>query len=792
MSRFTRLAATSSVVVLFGLGGCFDSDSPRRTGYGEILAVTSAGRLVSFDLNSSDLRTSLTLSGMAAGEVVVGIDMRRSDSGSRLYALTSMGRIYTVDLQSGMATLRSTLTPDSADATSPFTMLEGTQFGVDFNPVADRLRVVSNTGQNLRVNVDTGATITDGPLNASGTSSAGITSVGYTNSFDSACRTTLFYVDTAADRLLSTTDPNNGAVTVVGPLGISVDTAGAFEIATTSSGNNIAFLSGTSGTAQAVYTVALSTGTATLANTVSGLDSGETLVGLATWAPGRTPDQQPGDARAITSANRLVTFNTSSPDKLCTNRRISGLAAGENVLGMDARPADGSTYVLASSGRLYTLDISSATVTLKSTLAADPADATDPFTALSGTDFGVDFNPVPDRLRVVSNTGQNLRINVDTGATITDTPLNPPGFTVTAAAYTNAFAGAGTTTLYGLDVAGDRLVIQGQPSGNPNNGDILAVGALNAGDVQSIAGFDIDGRNNSAFAALNIGSATASDLYSINLSTGAASKVNLIGGGESVRGFTLAAAESPRIYGITTDNHLVSFRAATPGTLDSDLAITGLGGATIVGADFRPATGTLLALTSAGGLFRIDTATGAATSESMLTADAADATSPFTALAGTSFGVDFNPVADRLRVVSSSGQNLRINAATGATITDTSLNPPGPVIVASAYTQDFAGAASTRLFAMDAAAAMLYLQTPPNNGTLVAVGSLGSGLAVSNMIAFDIVGGDDGLALASMVPTGATQSTLYRVNLATGLATAAGAIGTAATMPLSALAIQLR
>ena len=132
---------------------------------------------------------------------------------------------------------------------------------------------------------------------------------------------------------------------------------------------------------------------------------------------------------------------------------------------------------------------------------------------------------MPDRLRVVSNTGQNLRINVDTGATTTDALLNPPGSTVTAAGYTNSFAGAGTTTLYVLDVANDRLMIQGQPSGNPNNGDLQAVGPLGV-DVQAATGFDISGINNAAFAAVTLAGASTSELHTLNLASGASARVN--------------------------------------------------------------------------------------------------------------------------------------------------------------------------------------------------------------------------------------------------------------------------
>ncbi len=106
---------------------------------------------------------------------------------------------------------------------------------------------------------------------------------------------------------------------------------------------------------------------------------------------------------------------------MATAMNVTGLQSGETLLGIDIRPGGtttGQIYGLSSMGRLYTIDKFTGAATLKSTLSADPADTSNPFTGLSGTNFGIDFNPVVDRLRVVSDTGQNLRINVDSGAVI--------------------------------------------------------------------------------------------------------------------------------------------------------------------------------------------------------------------------------------------------------------------------------------------------------------------------------------------------------------------------------------
>ena len=128
-------------------------------------------------------------------------------------------------------------------------------------------------------------------------------------------------------------------------------------------------------------------------------------------------------------------------------------------------------------------------------------------------------------------------------------------------------------------------MIQGQPSGNPNNGDLQAVGPLGI-DVQAATGFDISGVNNAAFAAVTLAGATTSELHTINLTSGAATRVNAIGGGERVRGLALNANPRATLLGVTTDNRLVTFKTTSPGTLDTNVAVTGLqGGETIIGID---------------------------------------------------------------------------------------------------------------------------------------------------------------------------------------------------------------
>jgi hypothetical protein len=73
------------------------------------------------------------------------------------------------------------------------------------------------------------------------------------------------------------------------------------------------------------------------------------------------------------------------------------------------------------------------------------------------------------------------------------------------------------------------------------------------------------------------------------------------------------------------------------------------------------------------------------------------------------------------------------------------------------------------LFNLVAAADMLSLQAPPNDGTLTNVGALGVDITAN--AAFDIAGGANGLALAALRTGTSGPFTLYSVSLTTGAAT---------------------
>ncbi len=260
----------------------------------------------------------------------------------------------------------------------------------------------------------------------------------------------------------------------------------------------------------------------------------------------RNPTGPPADLYALTADGRLVSANRGAPSLLRESRVVTGVTGA--IVGMDVRPANGILYAVANAGgagRIYTLDPSTGAATFVSQIS----------TALNGSSFGVDFNPVPDRLRVVSDTGQNLRINVDNGATTVDGTLAyaandvaagaPPG--VSGAAYTNSVPPSPRTpdpnvpstgtTLYDIDAARDTLVVQNPP----NNGTLNTVGPLGF-DVTAVTGFDIDGgAGNLAFAAIQLANVRPSLLAQVDLTTGRARIRGLVGCAETVVALALAA-----------------------------------------------------------------------------------------------------------------------------------------------------------------------------------------------------------------------------------------------------------
>jgi hypothetical protein len=189
----------------------------------------------------------------------------------------------------------------------------------------------------------------------------------------------------------------------------------------------------------------------------------------------------------------------------------------------------------------------------------------------------------------------------------------------------------------------------------------------------------------------------------------------------------------------------------------------------LAGIDVRPTDGMLYGVTDNGWIVTIDTKTGAATQKAELSTKLP---------AGVTATVDFNPAADRLRLMGSDGTSLRVNVDDGKVTADGShkyaeadaSKGKTPKVVAGAYSNSVKGTKETTLYNIDASNWSLVRQAPPNDGVLNTIGSLG--VKAAEPIAFNIVATGEGQNAAWL----ATGGSLYSVDLTTGKATPAGAI----------------
>lgn len=241
------------------------------------------------------------------------------------------------------------------------------------------------------------------------------------------------------------------------------------------------------------------------------------------------------------SGATIVSFDSSSPGTINSSKSITGLPGGETLTGIDFRPADGNLYSVSATGNVYRLTLDGSGTAYNATSLGTIS------TAPSGNSSGLDFNPTVDRLRFVSDTNQNLRINQTT---------TPPGATVDGAitlnggssidlvgvAYTNSLPGATTTTLYGIDAFTDALV----RSTNANAGTYTNTNL--SGDPFSSLGFDLLATD---FLGFDISGSTGlgyfsvgNNFYGIDLTTGSATLIGGLGA-SGISGISVVPVPEP-------------------------------------------------------------------------------------------------------------------------------------------------------------------------------------------------------------------------------------------------------
>jgi hypothetical protein len=287
--------------------------------------------------------------------------------------------------------------------------------------------------------------------------------------------------------------------------------------------------------------------------------AGATLLGVLAGASGAQAASEP-TVFALTTSNQLLSFNEARPDRILSSVSIKGLQNNESVLGMDFRPVDKQLYAVTSANRLLIVDTASGNTRQLGPTFAVALDF--------DKEIGVDFNPQVDRIRVVTDKGQNLRLVPDTSVanagTVVDGDPNTAGVqpdtrlqyntnprdrnagrqpNVVAAAYTNNIPMVPSTTLYVIDSDLDVLAIQNPP----NAGTLNTVGSLKL-HASDLVGFDIfsDEDGDNARAAIRKGNDSSSRFYTVDLSSGRAKMKDKgkIGGGALVRDIAVAFPSS--------------------------------------------------------------------------------------------------------------------------------------------------------------------------------------------------------------------------------------------------------
>ncbi|NJM06295.1 DUF4394 domain-containing protein [Candidatus Gracilibacteria bacterium] len=543
----------------------------------------------------------------------------------------------------------------------------------------------------------------------------------------------------------------------------------------------------------------------------------------------------------LTDDNRIAGLTDALPNQPATPVDLVGVAAGETIVGIDVRPQNGKLYGLgvdavADTATLYHINPQNGQATALGLAgqvvfvddSGNPINLPDPAT----TGYGVDFNPALDRLRVVTASGLNFRVNPNSGAPVDgsatlaginlDGLINGGTTSVDATAYTNNVANNGNvTTQYTLDPISNSLFIQNPPNAGTQTLPIAVTLGGSPLGFTSTGGFDIPAGVNAsasnqavsmgaAFAVLTVGGVVG--LYEIDLVNGQAA---LLGtpGDLAVRG--LAVWESPALGNVLSDDgqSIIRFRLDTPGTITTQALVVAslVIGEQLVAIDARPQTGQLygLAVDATGDtatLYLIDPQTGSLTAVGGQSGIAfVDETGAEVDLpnASAGYGLDFNPTVDRVRVTTGSGLNFRVNPNSGAPVDGNAalagINPDGALnglplgstgTSATAYTNAYAQPLTggvTSQYTLDAASNALFIQTPPNAGTQTNTLALtlgGAPLDFGDVNGFDIPPGAS--VITSGIPaTGNAYAALsvggvsgiYQLDLATGAVTSSGVLG---------------
>ncbi len=774
-----------------------------------VYALNSAGMVISFDTDRPEIiRSSNPITGLPAGTMLVGIDFRPNTG--ELWGLgydrsNGNSRLYILNPGNGVAT---------PQGPGVFNLELGTgAVSFDFNPAVDRIRVIGSNQNNYRLNPLTGAlAAVDGQIKyATGDVNEGeipaVVSAAYTNSFPASSSTGLYVYDALANVFAFQNPPNDGILNTIGESGLNADPVTAsFDMDIyfdAEDRSNTAYLTAEEGgNSDKLFSVDLDNGQLT---EIGFIGNGIAITNIAVFINREFSGGLLGKlVYGITANNYLFSFDSERPETIRDLKLLSGMEAGQIVAGADFRPNTGEMWVLGynpatAKARLYTANLATGVLNPAGSAEFD-LDLGD------GSGVGFDFNPTVDRIRVVAANGKNFRLNPLTGGLAAndsdlkyaDGDVNEneiPG--VTSAAYTNSYIGSTNTGLFVFDAAKGNIAFQNPP----NDGVLNTIGAAGLNINQDMLHTSMDayhnpstGTNTFILAAKPSGN-VFDDLYNVNSSTGTITRIGRIGPALSVRALSAvidrsvpAEVEGPLAYALTSNSNLVTFDTENPEIIRVVKGIAGIkAGERLVGIDFRPATAQLYGLGYNGAaqtasIYRIDTLSGALT-----IVGSGDISLN---LGNGGVGFDFNPVVDRIRVVSQNGNNYRLHPETGVLVaTDGALvyaagdpnNGATPNIVTGAYTQSFNTTSATTLYNIDATLNILATQVPPNDGILNTIGGLGVNANPADpTVGFDIYYDLEEKSDYGFVVLNAGSSNfddLYTLDLATGTLSESGRVG---------------
>jgi hypothetical protein len=525
-SRRFLLIILSLAAILGGGMGVWRSERVLAAAQGDyIVALAANNQLLQFSATApGSIISATSVTGLKTGDSLAGIDYRPATG--QLFALGingATGHLYTINPLTGAATaVGAGFTLPQSQGASP-----GKDYGFDFNPTVDKIRVVGDSRDNFRLNPDTGAVAGADFLLSPG---AAVNGVAYDRNFPGSKVTTLYAIDPSIDQLVSiggidsAPSPNGGVIRPIGPLGIDAAGDVGFDISVGVEGT--AYASLTVNGKAGLYSIDLKSGAATMVGTIG---NGGVAIKNITIAPAGAllPTSLAYVVWALDATNKLMNFRAAETDRITTPKAVTGLQAGDKLAGIDYRPATGQLFALAvngATGRLYTINPVTGAATAVGTGFPLPQSQG----ASAGKDYGFDFNPTVDKIRVVADSRDNFRLNPDTGAVAGADFMLSPGAAVNGVAYDRSFAGSKVTTLYAIDPSTDKLVsiggIDSAPS--PNGGVIRPIGDLGV-DATGDTGFDISiGAEGVAFAVLTVNNQPG--LYSIYLPSGKATLVRTL------------------------------------------------------------------------------------------------------------------------------------------------------------------------------------------------------------------------------------------------------------------------